>query len=172
MIASIAIESYRSDLFHAPQLSMMRARGGVSPLQYLWEMKDNGKLRGRGRWAYLSVALIAVLLVVSNFTSTLLLGDLGNGRLPPETVRADKMNTTVNYYRGYGSKAFWSQPSSFPLFAEYAEPAPPHVDGVADTGPSVRALLPFIALAVSPAAAQAPARDQYRVQTLLSGLSN
>ena len=105
-----------------------------------------------------SIALLVIILWISTlilqFSSTILLFDVGNGMIPGfQQHRAvpfgldgsSDLSFTLadQYLNNENSLGYWiTSPAVYPAFAEYTEP-PAISDGVHDTGFSMRAFLPF-----------------------------
>ncbi|PHH59695.1 hypothetical protein CDD81_2667 [Ophiocordyceps australis] len=142
MLASMVIETRGVHLPQLPALSIMRsvssgAHNLVEPLLCSpWSL---------GQLGYVALALlVAATSFASNFTSTLLLADFGVVDVPAR-VKTDKVPTAIiTSYGTIGTNYWASQPNKFPRFAELAGDAQ-LAEGLQDTGPSLRAFLPFSA---------------------------
>ena len=95
---------------------------------------------------------VTLISILSQFTSTLLLSDIGSGPITgfPRSATSpvgfafddwviNNMSTLLLQTRNYWT----SPPASFPSFAEWSEKPSAEEDYIKDTGPSLRAFLPF-----------------------------
>ncbi|RCI12562.1 hypothetical protein L249_0337 [Ophiocordyceps polyrhachis-furcata BCC 54312] len=140
MLASIVIEKRGVHLAQLPALSIMRCIS--SGAQNLYEPLASGP-RNLETLCYGVIAVLAVAVsMASNFTSTLLLADFGAVNVQAAT-KVDSVPIGINSTHTTTGIDHWrSQPNSFPRFAELAaDPIP--VPGIQDTGPSLRAFLPY-----------------------------
>ncbi|RDA83666.1 hypothetical protein CP532_4679 [Ophiocordyceps camponoti-leonardi (nom. inval.)] len=145
MLASIVIEKRGVYLPQLPALSIMRCIS--SGAQNLFEPLASGP-RNVETFCYSVIAILAVAVsMASNFTSTLLLADFGAVNVQaaakvesvPIGINSTHTTTGIDHWR--------SQPNSFPRFAELTDDGGSGdsipVPGVQDTGPSLRAFLPY-----------------------------
>lgn len=143
MIAGLAVERFRTSLYRAPEISMMRA-SGASAIQLCWALTSQ-PIRGRHGTPALFALAALLVTAASNFASTILLSDMGPGwysetpkRMPVSVEYADDSRIAA----GGGTFFANSRPDTFPVFAEYTEPAL-ELPSVKDTGLTIRALPPF-----------------------------
>lgn len=144
MLASIIIEKRGVRLHQLPALSIMRsvssgAHNLLGPL-----------VSGPGNLEQLCYGGLALLVVAtsfaSNFTSTLLLADFGNVHVTA-AAKTETVPVGINSTHAMTGTDYWrSQPNRFPRFDELAGD-PKSAPGVQDTGPSMRAFLPYSATA-------------------------
>ncbi|KAF4458420.1 hypothetical protein FALBO_14846 [Fusarium albosuccineum] len=144
MIASIAFESHGVPVYTMAEVSITRFTNN-GPLSLFSLLLFTSTFR-----IHLRMLAIGLLLFVfaSQFTSTMLVSDLGESRIASFNQQTNYGYNYVErmyFYGGsdldYGAD-YWSQrPSASEVFAEYSQPvdAP---DGVDDTGPTIRAFLP------------------------------
>lgn len=145
MIASVALESHGVPLDAVAEVSIARfTNGGPQSLFMLLLSGNTFKAPIR----FLTMTLLLVVLA-SQFTSTLLITDL-------EVTRISSFNQTINnsfnfhqstydVLRILNSKVrnYWERrPDRSETFAEYSEIGM-SVEGVDDTGPTIRALIPL-----------------------------
>jgi len=155
MLASLIIEVSGLRLEHAPEISMMRLNNN-GPQSLLWLYFFQPKQLGN---AILLLGLLVTTLA-TQFTSTLLLSDIGSGDVVEAPISSNisygfKTQTTTKDGLNFitdglvlqelvlEQENYWSQtPTEFPSFGEYAFPTN-KTDGVDDTGITLRAFLPF-----------------------------
>ncbi|KAL1638825.1 hypothetical protein SLS58_008530 [Diplodia intermedia] len=115
------------------------------PLLSLWSFVRQVK-RTYGWKAFTFCFLMAVTTLAANFSSTILLFDVLPGQIhgTPEMI-----DVALGWKDGTSKEpATWFQnfmlqtPSGYQTFAEYSDPPEP-AENISDTGPLVRALLPF-----------------------------
>ena len=155
MIASVSIEHHGVPLQDAAQVSI--ARFSNSGPSAFWT-----SMLFRKTFIELPSRILLILLLIttlaSQFTSTILLSDLGQGTVvAPSTtstntsgfsnVEADFDGNTAEYQNPtspfFASPNYWTtDPTVFQAFAEYSELGNSS-DGVDDTGLTLRAFLPF-----------------------------
>ncbi|OAL48882.1 hypothetical protein IQ07DRAFT_681579 [Pyrenochaeta sp. DS3sAY3a] len=160
MIASLLLERAGTRVGGLPMLSVMRSVTS-SPHQLIGNSLH--QLRRKTSLPFLCLALVALLTsTVLQFASTILLSDFGDQSLQG---RAISTNVTFGLNRlnmrsslildlnntddragaidPYSGVNYWkSSPSTYPRFAEWHQPAGAE-EGVADTGLTYRAFLPF-----------------------------
>lgn len=142
MVAAFIIET-GVHLSQLPVLSIARAVN-LSPLNIA--IPATTSLRRSPKWICLPLPLIIItclLTLGSQFISTILLSDFG------VTNIASPANVTNHLVRASdergGSYSPWdSSPQTFWRFAEYHEPIEDQLPHIADTGPTLRASLPWI----------------------------
>lgn len=144
MAASLYLDGFQVSLPSVAAVSLLRFEnnGPRSLLRHFTIKSQPGTI-------LLSVAilLLSITTLLLQFTSTALLSDVRTGN-----ITQPRLNLNLSYGIGLGSSPYTVQlqsigylgtkPLMYPAFAEYTEPAEP-IDGVADTGLSVRAFLPF-----------------------------
>ncbi|KAF2466973.1 uncharacterized protein BDR25DRAFT_292694 [Lindgomyces ingoldianus] len=148
MIASLLLERAGSRLGGLPMLSIMRSVNN-SPHHLIWPAMY--QILGSTSFAYISLLFVALVAsIVLQFTSTILLLDFAD-----QSILSGLNSTNVAFGLNYNDSLrvgatdayqginYWkSRPLSYPRFAEWHHPPNPE-DGVADTGPTYRAYLPF-----------------------------
>ncbi|KAI0188126.1 hypothetical protein EV127DRAFT_133921 [Xylaria flabelliformis] len=153
MLAALALESSGCGgvgLRDAPAMSIARYSNS-GPLSVL--LLFFSALKRRCNWPLALILLTTYTSVASQFTSTLLLRDLGNGPIVNlsqsisnavgfgfDTWYQNNMTVLLQQGRNYWA----SPPASFPSFAEWSEDPKDELDSVKDTGPSLRAFLPIV----------------------------
>lgn len=151
MLAALALEGGGCLLPDLARLSLTRSQS-AGPFQLAVSMP---RLAG-GRVNSAAAGLLAVLLAVtaaSQFTSTMLLSDLGAARIvgDPATLdvafgfnyKTDRESAT-NLFSPYSGVNYWtSRPPAYLRFTEASQP-PVELDGIYDTGFSARGLLPLV----------------------------
>lgn len=137
MAAGIVLEKTRPPLLHAPALSIIRAVG-TGPTNLLHTMLPMP--RGLLSVAVYAVVVVEVLLVVaSQFFSTILLADFSNAGLMG--AAAERNVTSYLTVEAYHS-AYWSNHPAGWVFAETGGSFD-RGSNFDDTGPTYRAFLPF-----------------------------
>lgn len=144
MLSSLAMERWGVPLSQSLSISTMRYNNS-GPLLSLWSFVR--QVRKTYGWkAFLFCFAMAVITLAANFSSTILLFDVRPGQIhgTPKTV-----NVPLGWRRGLSKEpSTWFQnfmlqtPSGYQAFAEYSD-APEPAENMSDTGPLVRALLPF-----------------------------
>ncbi|OJD29427.1 uncharacterized protein BKCO1_8100024 [Diplodia corticola] len=146
MLASVAVEGFQVTLSQIMAVSIMRATT-ARPAELLWALLQGNRYI---LWGIRTIALTTMLMLLQasfQFSSTILLSDLY-----PGVVRGNAGAQEVSYGLSEGLQAKlgsdsmgnpWTfKPPFWPSFAEYAEPAI-EAPGMADTGFTLRAFLPF-----------------------------
>ncbi|KAK0647788.1 hypothetical protein DIS24_g7395 [Lasiodiplodia hormozganensis] len=138
------MERWGVPLSQSLSISTMRYNNS-GPLLSLWSFVR--QVRKTYGWkAFLFCFAMAVITLAANFSSTILLFDVRPGQIhgTPKTV-----NVPLGWRRGLSKEpSTWFQnfmlqtPSGYQAFAEYSD-APEPAENMSDTGPLVRALLPF-----------------------------
>ncbi|KAK0644308.1 hypothetical protein B0T16DRAFT_460378 [Cercophora newfieldiana] len=139
VIAADSLERSIVPLRLAPLALSISASGWNSlwsSLDFGWQMAKSASVPG--------CLLIVLLLtsIASQFTSTLLVADLGTGVLledPRREMVAYGVTESDQAVLGDG----WTLAGDFPRFAEWSDPPASKEGWVTDTGPSLRAILPF-----------------------------
>ncbi|KAL1640432.1 hypothetical protein SLS58_006930 [Diplodia intermedia] len=152
MLASISLESRAlggTSLKDGAALSITRYvnSGPLSTAPAFWK---NTQWRANGQ-VFLVVLSVTLFTVVSQFTSTLLLWDVRQGSVLGfgDQRQMDVGFRMQSYVEKFGfvitrSPNYWlSSPPGYPAFAEHSEEPASTSDVFVDTGPSIRALLPF-----------------------------
>lgn len=152
MLAAIQLEAKRVRgvlLADAPAISVAR-HGNTGPLTSILTFWNDASWTKCG--IILPVmAILALCTLISQFTSTLLLWDVRGGVVrgfPHNSLRAVGMGME-GYIRqsarmSIGENDYWtSSPRLFPTFAEHNAKPRVQTVSIADTGPTVRALLPI-----------------------------
>jgi len=156
MLASLALEHGHAPLHGAAAISMMRFQNGGA-FSFLGNISWSPKSVG-GSLLVVTSAVLAVIAVGLQFTSTALLSDLGPGfvllpmaerqslgyALSVENPNSKAISMSTARARESGNHIH-NKPG-FPVFAEYAETPSPRdqTDGISDTGLSMRAFLPLL----------------------------
>lgn len=161
MLASIALEMDAVCLLDVPAVSFARA-SSIPPYMLLLR-PSFGKMPYRRQVIWTGPVVLIPLLylttILLQFTSTVLVSDLGLGTLPGRQYEEDvfydfeyQVEPPVNSTYGMLSmtdcplqlrQSTWLQsPPAFPSFAEYKEKAPA-AEGIDDTGVLLRAFVPF-----------------------------
>ncbi|KAK8085400.1 hypothetical protein PG997_006671 [Apiospora hydei] len=136
MIAALFLESAGTRPYRLPELSVYRATfpNPTSLLRLL-------RFTNMASCAYsILVVLTALLVTISQFTSTILLSDFSS-----TNITKSFESITVNYNMAEQQETInfvGSAPSAFWRFAEKTEP-PTEGDGLVDTGPSLRGMIPW-----------------------------
>lgn len=152
MLASILLESRELggiSLKDGAALSITRYvnSGPLSTAPAFWK---NTQWRANGQ-VFLIVLSVTLFTVVSQFTSTLLLWDVRQGNVLDfsDQRQMDVGFRMQSYVEKFGfvitrSPNYWlSSPPGYPAFAEHSKKPASTSDVFVDTGPSIRALLPF-----------------------------
>ena len=147
MLSSIIVERAGISLWKLPMLSIIRSIS-VGPQTLAWPLLR----RPFRKTPILHLCIVLMMLVIAiaaQFTSTILLSDLATETvvLPQNTTTVTtgfSKDDTTNLIFSSGGVNYWNTgPSVFPRFAEYGEPVET-TEGVADTGLSLRAFIPFV----------------------------
>ncbi|KAF2429682.1 hypothetical protein EJ08DRAFT_698180 [Tothia fuscella] len=146
MLAALALEHQAVLLKDLPAISSMRSNATPYVLFLPLIATVPSKL-GRRIVIPLSVVLLCVLSLAMQFVSTILLSDVQFSWVPGWPVIANVSSElgSSNIFSIQSSSSKWRRnPAGYPMFAEW------HVDnvadirdGVSDTGPTLRAFLPF-----------------------------
>lgn len=144
MLASLVMERWGAPLGQSLAISTMRYNNS-GPSTSLWCFTR--QVKGMSGWkAFLFCSLMSVTTIAANFSSTILLFDVRPGQIrgPPVT-----MNIPLGWRNGTGKEtSTWFQnfmlqtPPGYQAFAEYSDRPEPS-ENMSDTGPLLRALLPF-----------------------------
>ncbi|OJD31244.1 uncharacterized protein BKCO1_5000026 [Diplodia corticola] len=144
MLSSLAMERWGVPLSQSLAISTMRYNNS-GPLLSLWSFVRQAR-KTHGWKAVTFCLLMAVITLAANFSSTILLFDVHPGQIHgvPEMV-----DVPLGWTEGTSKEpATWYQnfmlqtPSAYQTFAEWSDPPEP-AENMSDTGPLVRALLPF-----------------------------
>ena len=151
MIASIAMEWHGVPLMHLASVSVTCFTNSGQP-PALWNLLLRKHFF---KWPPLPILVIFcwAMFIATQFTSTLLLSDLGQGPVGdvPLGVNASGLSFSSYYIDGKVNPAaplftdaeYWTGSlSSFEAFAEYSQ-LPSPIDGLDDTGLTLRAFLPI-----------------------------
>ncbi|KAI4141302.1 MAG: hypothetical protein L6R39_005412 [Caloplaca ligustica] len=150
LLAGLALENTQVLILHIASVSMMR-NANAGPNMLLWLifkafMKD--VQRWRRSLVPIMVLLLAIVSLLTEFTSTTLLSDLKQTSLPGHLSSS---TTTTNFvydvngtipYLSRGT-AWTKKPPYYPTFAEYHEDSTDVSADAADTGLTLRAFLPI-----------------------------
>lgn len=147
MLAAILLERHEISVHASASMSILRYMNN-GPHNLLFTIY--GSMR-QNKGLVLTVFMLLCTTTLLQFTSTLLATDLGYGdliTLRQSSLRASGISLD-NYFRVMRDSYvdFWAaQPPDFPTFAELIESAPDEkvIDGVRDTGTTIRAFLPII----------------------------
>ena len=150
MLAGLALENTQILILHLASVSMMRNVNAGPYLLLLLMFKAFLKNPQRWRQILLPVLilLLAIVSLLSEFTSTTLLSDLKQGTTPGHSSSS---TTATNFvYDTNGSIPFvsrgtvWTKkPAFYPAFAEYHQDSADVPGDTIDTGLSLRAFLPI-----------------------------
>jgi hypothetical protein len=153
MLAALVLERARVPFPKMAAMSVFRFRSsGIADLPHFWHL--GLPHLGTGGWLLSFVALVMLLISVGlQFTSTALLSDFGIRyvtvqRFEPALLYGNREEIlSGNYTFGITSQTLASAIAVsnpvYPTFIEYAEPTNKMVDGLSDTGLSMRGFLPF-----------------------------
>ncbi len=150
MIASLALEKFLARPEDVPTLMIHRSsKAASSDLLLLFLKRMTGQSNQRPTWLLLPLLLLTMVSFGLQFTSTLLLLDLGTGNVPGTLL-------TTPIPLGYSSNLInqrlrndndvnyaGSPPPAYPPFAELTSGVPQSHHGIDYTGVSLRAFLPF-----------------------------
>lgn len=149
LLAGLALENTQILILHLASVSMMR-NANAGPYMLLW-LVFKAFLKDAQRWHRsllpMMILLLAIVSLLTEFTSTTLLSDLKQTPLPGYPSRSttttkfiSDVNGTIPYLaRG----TVWTKkPPFYPTFAEYHEDLADPLPDVADTGLTLRAFLP------------------------------
>lgn len=150
MLAALALELGQVPLASAPGISMMRFQNGgpTGLLSRFYPAMNNL----RGTFLGLAITVLVVIELASQLTSTALLSDISSGfiritsvqpALPYAVGPRAGPEMLTNGVRPIQSGFYLHSNPPFPTFGEYDEAPTDPVDGIADTGFSVRALFPI-----------------------------
>ncbi|KAF3917528.1 hypothetical protein AA313_de0200414 [Arthrobotrys entomopaga] len=163
MLAAIAVEKSFVPLPNLASISIMRATAPSTTdgiLKFIYPLIRAPGARPLG---VLSIAVLAILILLTSsilsFTSTILLSDMTIQPIPASNtssiIQLDNFWQSVqegaSYTTGFAPSSFvdrqnlyWQSfpPSTFANFAEASED-PESIPGLIDTGPTIRAFLPF-----------------------------
>ncbi|KAL8833167.1 MAG: hypothetical protein Q9170_004448 [Blastenia crenularia] len=150
LLAGLVLENTQILLQHLASVSMMR-NANAGPYMLLWLILK-AFLKDAERWRRsllpTMVLFLALVSLLTEFTSTALLSDLKQHLLPAHTSSS---TTATNFaYDENGTIPYLSRgtvwtkkPPFYPTFAEYHENPTDPPDGTSDTGPTLRAFLPI-----------------------------
>lgn len=135
MVAALFLESAGSSAFDLAALSLFRATS-PSPLSLLGHLRFN---HASASLYSVLVLLTALLAVVSQFTSTILLSDFATANITRtfagEVPYVSSIYSSSSYFMASAPAAYWR-------FAEHSDP-PLRAEAFVDTGPSIRAAVPW-----------------------------
>lgn len=149
MLASMSLEASGGVLLgEAPALSISRYvnTGPLSTLPVFWRNATGPN----GNYPFITIVLLAICTLLSQFSSTLLLWDVRSSTVQDSPQShgihigmgmqnfIERFESTVSR----GKNVWFSSPQSFQAFAEWNEAPETQLDAVIDTGPIVRAFLP------------------------------
>ncbi|KAL9615854.1 MAG: hypothetical protein Q9160_009205 [Pyrenula sp. 1 TL-2023] len=147
MLAAILLERRQVLAYQLTQVSALR-NANTGPLG-LAKLCLEPQYIGWGTvWWQLIILILALTIVLSQFTSTALVGDLQSSSIPgdqanatwPTNMMIDPENPNHRLFRG---SSWLQKPYLYPVFAEYGEPALGDDNSISDTGHLLRAFLPF-----------------------------
>ena len=150
MLAGLALERAQILILHLASVSTMR-NANAGPYMLLWLMFKAFRKNPK-RWSQpllpLLILTLAIVSLLTEFTSTTLLSDLKQGTIPG---RSSSSTTATNFaYDIYSNIPFisrgtvWTKkPPFYPVFAEYHEDPEAEPADAADTGLTLRAFLPI-----------------------------
>jgi len=143
MIAALLLQTYETPLTQAAAISLA-VFSNTGPLEFLHRLPRTLDHRKAAFWSVM--VLMTCTSTVLQFTSTMLLSDISSAVIT-DRVQLHMpygMNWTLHTRAGAVEPRHYisTRSTSYPAFAEYAEPATQR-DGVTDTGLSIRAFLPF-----------------------------
>lgn len=152
MLATIQLEAKQGRgvlLADAPAISVAR-HGNTGPLTSILTFWNDASWTKCGIILPLMV-ILALCTLISQFTSTLLLWDVRSGVVHGFShhtlgaVGMDIKGYTLEYARTITpGDGYWTpSPQSFPTFGEYNAKPRVQTTSIADTGPTIRALLPI-----------------------------
>ncbi|KAF4819720.1 hypothetical protein CGCSCA5_v004498 [Colletotrichum siamense] len=145
MVASLMIEQAGVPFGSAPLVSLLRAIP-ASPHNLVTFTNFNLPWRASATYAF-AVVVAIILTSVSQFTSTILLSDLGSVNItsPQQSVNMSYNNQYTGGPKDtlYGSKLWHSSPGTYFRFAEHPRISARQSDNLEDTGRILRAFLPF-----------------------------
>ncbi|KAF4826196.1 hypothetical protein CGCTS75_v009379 [Colletotrichum tropicale] len=148
MTASLMLERTGVPLTSAPLVSLLRAIS-ASPYNLVTFTSFNLPWRTSGICSA-AVGVSVLLTAISQFTSTILLSDLGNVDItsPQQSVSMNYLNKDSGGVKGTwdGSKVWHSAPGTYFRFAEHPRTHTPaqEAEDFEDTGRLLRAFLPFV----------------------------
>lgn len=148
-IASLALESEDVAIGDVASVSIVRATAAsTGAFVMAWQYLSRGSFRSAWRSrSFLLILLAALLWCLSQFLLLIILTDVS---LRPTAGHGSTVHLPFNLrYSVYPNRfiasstgAWHRKISNYASFAEYSEP-PYEADGVSDTGPTLRAFLPF-----------------------------
>lgn len=150
MIASLALEGFLARTQDVPTLMAQRSDKAASfDLLLLFLKRMLGPSYQRPTWLLVPLLLLMATSLGLQFTSTLLLLDLGDGSVPsaPTTtsISLGYISSLTTQHRRIGNDVNYagSPPRAYPPFAELASDTPRSYEALDYTGISLRAFLPF-----------------------------
>ncbi|KAF2140551.1 uncharacterized protein K452DRAFT_359604 [Aplosporella prunicola CBS 121167] len=144
MLASLALERWSVPIGQSMTISTMRFTN-TGPLASLLAFSQNIKNAG-GAIIFLLTLLLAITTIGSQFTSTILLLDVPPGTVMGLTKSSNVSMGLTDYHltQKFTGENYWaSTPPGYQAFAEASVPPDNHTEEIVDTGPTIRALLPF-----------------------------
>ncbi|RFU23607.1 hypothetical protein B7463_g12729, partial [Scytalidium lignicola] len=153
ILAALSLERFQVPLSQLASISIMRAGGGSGQLLFLSRKRFHRHFFNSNEVGMSTPVLMAtIILGLIQVISVVLVSDIGLSSIPGKS-NSTELNIGFTYYNTEHSSVpqteiltrgtTWSRkPPFYPMFAEYSEP-PFVLDGVDDTGLTLRAFLPF-----------------------------
>ena len=141
MLAALALENDGVPKKYVAKVSLTRAQS-VNPYELLFPLWAGPITRRKFSMLSLALAITATFLAVQ-FIAPILLTDFGVGYQYWDQSLG--ISYGLDLSQGHplkGPQYQFAQPT-YPIFAEALQPPPPAVDGISDTGTTIRAFLPI-----------------------------